>query len=94
MGEGDRQRHQLGRLAAREPEHHPLVARTELERRRGVVTHLERGVDALGDVGRLLLDGDERPAGQVVEAVVGPGVADVANGVADDGLEVDVRRTS
>ena len=57
-----------------------------------VVAHLERRVDAQRDVGRLLLDRDERAAGQVVEAVVGAGVADVADGVADDGLEVDVGR--
>ena len=90
MGQRDRQRHQLGRLAAGEAEHHPLVAGAQLERRRGVVADLERRVDALGDVGRLLLDRDERAAGQVVEAVVGAGVADVADGVADDRLEVDV----
>ena len=94
VGERDRQRHELGRLVAGEPEHHPLVAGAELERRRGVVAHLEGGVDALGDIGRLLLDRDERAARQVVEAVVGPGVADVADGVADDRLEVDVRSTS
>ena len=94
VGERDRQRHQLGRLAAGEAEHHPLVAGAELERRRGVVADLERRVDALGDVGRLLLDRDERAAGQVVEAVVGPRVADVADGVADDRLEVDVGRAS
>ena len=92
MGEGDRQRHELGRLAAGEAEHHPLVAGTELERGRRVVADLERRVDALRDVGGLLLDRHERAAGQVVEAVVGPRVADVADGVADDRLEVDVRR--
>ena len=90
MGQGDRQRHQLGGLAAGEPEHHPLVAGAELEGRSRVVANLERGVDALGDVRRLLLDRDQRPAGQVVEAVVGARVADVADGVADDRLEVDV----
>ena len=84
------QRHELGRLAAGEAEHHPLVAGTQLEGRGRVVADLERRVDALGDVGRLLLDRDERAAGQVVEAVVGAGVADVADGVADDRLEVDV----
>ena len=90
VGEGDRQRHQLGRLAAGEAEHHPLVAGAELERRRGVVADLERRVDALRDVGRLVLDRDERAAGLVVEAVVGARVADVADRVADDRLEVDV----
>ena len=50
VGERDRQRHQLGRLAAGEPEHHPLVAGPQLEGRRGVVADLQRGIDALGDV--------------------------------------------
>ena len=90
--EGDRQRHQLGRLAAGEAEHHPLVAGAQLVVRRLVVADLERLVDAHRDVGRLLLDRHERAAGQVVEAVVGAGVADVADGVADDRLEVDVGR--
>ena len=92
VGERDRQRHELRRLAAGEPEHHPLVAGAQLERGRRVVADLERRVHALGDVGRLLLDRHERAAGQVVEAVVGPRVADVADRVADDRLEVDVGR--
>ena len=91
VGEGDRQRHQLGRLAAGEPEHHPLVAGPELVDGRRVVADLERLVDAHRDVRRLLLDADQRAAGQVVEAVVGLRVADLADGVADDRLEVDVR---
>ena len=49
-------------------------------------------VDALRDVGRLLLDRDDVAAGQVVEAVVGLGVADVPRPVAHDRREVDVRR--
>jgi hypothetical protein len=88
--ERDRQRHQLRRLTAGEPEHHPLVPGAELERGCCVIADLERGVDALGDVGRLLLDRDQRAAGQVVEAVVGARVADFADGVADDSLDVDV----
>ena len=90
MGQRDRQRHELGRLAAGEPEHHPLVAGAKLERRGRVVADLERGIDALGDVRRLALDRHERAARLVVEAVVGARVADVADRVADDGLEVDV----
>ena len=90
--ERDRERHQLRRLAARKAEHHPLVARAELERRRGVAADLEGVVDALRDVGRLLLDRDQRPAREVVEAVVGARVADVADGLADDRLDVDVGR--
>ena len=50
VGERDRQRHQLRRLAAGEPEHHPLVAGAQLVRGRRVVADLERRVDALGDV--------------------------------------------
>ena len=85
------QRHELGRLAAGEAEHHPLVAGAELAAlRRRVVADLERRVDALRDVRRLALDRDQRAAGLVVEAVVGLRVADVADGVADDLLEVDV----
>ena len=81
MGEGDRQRHQLGRLAAGEPEHHALVARAQLV-----------AVDAHRDVRRLLLDADQDAAGLVVEAVVGPGIADAPHGLADDLLEVGVGR--
>ena len=50
VGQRDRQRHELGRLAAGEAEHHPLVAGAQLERRGRVVAHLERRIDALGDV--------------------------------------------
>jgi len=65
MGQRDRQRHQLRRLAQGKSDHHPLVAGTEL-------TTL---ADALGDVRRLLLDADQRAAGLVVEPVLGVGVA-------------------
>ena len=46
----DGHRHQLGRLAAGEPEHHPLVTGAKLERRCRVIADLERSVDALRDV--------------------------------------------
>ncbi len=90
MGQRDRQRHEFGRLAAGEAEHHPLVAGAQLERRGGIVADLERRVDTLRDIGRLLLDRDERAAGEVVEAVVGTRVADVPDRFADDRLEVHV----
>jgi hypothetical protein len=90
VGERDGQGHQLGGLAAGEPEHHPLVAGPQLEGWRGVVAHLERSVDALGDVRRLALNRHERPARLVIEAVVRPRVADVADRVTDDRLEIDV----
>ena len=48
--ERDRERHQLGRLAAGEAEHHPLVTGTELARAGRVVADLEGRVHALGDV--------------------------------------------
>ncbi len=75
----DRQRHQLGRLAAGVAEHQALVAGAP-------------GVDTHRDVRRLLVDrGDDR-AGLVVEAVLGAGVADVLDRLPDDRGEVDVRR--
>ena len=92
MGQGDRERHQLGRLPAREAEHHSLVAGAQLVGRCCVLAHLEGRVDAHGDVTRLLLDAHERAAGQVVEAVVGTGIADFPDGVPDHGLEVDIGR--
>ena len=79
--ERDRQRHQLRGLAAGEPEHHPLVAGAQLL----------GPVHALRDVAALLLDADDRAARLVVEPVLGLRVADVADGVADDVLELDVR---
>jgi hypothetical protein len=91
VGEGDRQRHQLRRLAAGEAEHHALVSGAELGTTPTVVPDLEGRVDALRDVGRLALHRDERAARLVVEAVLGLRVPDVPHGVADDGLEVDVR---
>ena len=88
--ERDRERHQLGRLAAREPEHHPLVAGA-LVVAVARAARLERLVDAALDVGALLVDRDERAARAVVEAVARVGVADLADRVADDVLELDVR---
>ena len=74
----DRQRHQLVGLGAGVAEHQALVAGAA-------------GVDALGDVGRLLVDGRQHGAGLVVEPVFRAGVADFLDGLADDLLEVDVR---
>src|SRR5712691_6131383 len=74
--ERDRQRHELGRFADGEAEHHSLVARPELHR---VVpfTRLDRLVDALRDLRRLLFDRGQHAAGAIVEAVVGVRVADI-----------------
>ena len=73
----DGHRHQLRSLIAGQPEHHPLVAGPA-------------GVDAAGDVGRLLLDGNQHRATVGVEPVAGVGVADTTNGLAGDGGVIEV----
>ena len=78
----------------RVPEHHPLVAGADTVERvvvAGVVLRLVRGVDALGDVGRLLVDRDDHAAGLGVEAVLGAVVADLADLRAHEPRDVDVR---
>jgi hypothetical protein len=47
-------------------------------------------VEALGNIGRLLLNGDKDVAGLVVEALIRAVVANVLDGAADDLLVVDV----
>ena len=92
--EHDRQRHQLGRLARRVAEHHPLVAGAELVERvvvTRVVLHLVRGVDALRDVRRLLVDRDDDAAGGRVEAPLGVRVADLLELRSRRSRDVDVR---
>ena len=77
--EHDRQRHQLFGLVAGEAEHQALVAGAA-------------GVDAHGDVRRLLVDGGDDRAGLVVEAVLGARVADALDRLADDAGQVGVGR--
>ena len=92
--EHDRQGHQLGRLDARVAEHHSLVAGAdEVERIvvRGILLHLVRAVDASGDVLRLLLDRGDDAARVGVEAELGARVADLADPVAREPRNVDVR---
>jgi hypothetical protein len=84
--ESDRQRHQLGRLARGVAEHHPLVARA------GRSGSVRGAIDALGDVGRLPVDGVDDRAGVRAEAQVGVDVADLADRLARDALDVDVGR--
>ena len=86
----DREGHELRRLTAGEPEHHPLVAGAELVDLDLLAADLEGGVHAERDVRRLLLDRDEGAARLVVEAVVRARVTDVADGLTNDLLEVDV----
>ncbi len=73
----DRQRHQLLGLAAGVAEHQPLVA--------GAAR-----VDAHRDVGRLAVDRRDHGAGLVVEAVLGAGVADGLDRLADDVRQLGV----
>ncbi|OIQ81510.1 hypothetical protein GALL_367270 [mine drainage metagenome] len=68
--------HQLGGFVAGVAEHQALVARPLVE----VV--VVRAVDALGDVGALLVVGDQHGAALVVDAEVGVVVADALEGVA------------
>ncbi len=86
MRQGDRQRHQLGRVVAGVAEHQALVAGADLLAL-GVVV-----VDALGDVGALLCRCETITAQVSAQMpIVVVGVADVANHVADDFCIVDDR---
>ena len=94
VGERDRERHQLVGLVARVAEHHALVARpgdVELIVVGGVMASLVGLVDALRDVGRLLVDRVDDRARIGAEAEVGVGVADLADRLARDVLDVHVR---
>src|SRR4029077_1659744 len=73
----DRHSHQLGSLIAGEAEHQSLVPGAA-------------GVNAHGDVVRLLFDGADDAASFGVEAVLGAGVADVADHFAGDIGEIHV----
>jgi hypothetical protein len=83
VGEEDGKREELGGLVGGISEHDTLVTSTELFESFFIV-------QTLGDVGRLLLNGNEYVAGLVVEALVGRVVANVLDGVADDLLVVEV----
>ena len=94
VGQIHRHRHERGRLVAGVAEHHALVARADALV--GValvqaVLGLPALVDALRDVGALVVDGVQHAAGVAVEAVLRAVVADVAQHLAHDGGHVDVR---
>ena len=74
--ERDRQRHELRRLVAGVAEHQALVARALVEVQAAAL------IDALRDIGRLRVVGDEHGTTLVVDAVVGVVVADALDGVA------------
>ena len=90
--EVDRHRHQRRGLVDRVAEHHALVARTDEVDRIDALTvlDLEGLVDALGDVGALLVHADQDAAGLAVEAVLRAVVADVLDDPAHDRGDVDV----
>jgi hypothetical protein len=77
VAEHDGQGHELLGLAAREAEHHALIAGALL-------------VDAHRDVLALLVQGDHHGAALGVEPHVARGVADLADGAADDIRDVDI----
>ncbi len=77
-------RHQFRGLVAGIAEHQALVARALVE------VEARAFVDALGDVGRLLVVGDQHRATLVVDAVFGVVVADPLDGVARDLNIIDV----
>ena len=88
----DRQRHQLVGLVRRVAEHHPLVAGADaVERVVVAVLRFVRRVDALRDVGRLLVERDHHAARVCVEAVLRARVADLADPLAHEARDVDVR---
>src|SRR6185436_5785863 len=74
----DRRGHELGRLVAREAEHHSLITGALLRVQPLALGH------ALADVGALLLERDLHAAGIPVEALGARVVPDVADDLADD----------
>jgi len=77
VGQRNRQRHQFGGLIAGVAEHHSLIASAA-------------GVDAHGDIARLLVDAGDYGAGVGVETVEGVVVADRLHDSADEVLKIDV----
>ena len=93
--ERDRERHELFGLVARVAEHHALITGAgdvELIVVGRVGARLVGLVDALGDVGRLLVDRVDHGARVGREAEIRVGVADLADRLARDLLDVHVRR--
>jgi len=80
----NRRRHQLRGFVAGVTEHQALVAGTHVQ------IQALAFVNALGDVGRLLVVGHQHCAGLVVEADVGAVVADALDGIARDLDVIDV----
>ena len=83
----DRRRHQLAGFVARVAEHQPLVARALLG---GLLALGLLGVHALGDVRGLLGDDDIHEHLVGMKHVVVVDIADLADGFAGDGHEVEL----
>ncbi len=83
MSKHDCKRHVFGRFVGGVAEHNTLIT--------GTVAFKGPVVEALGDIGGLLLDRDEDVAGLVVEAFRRVVIADVLDGIADDLLVIDLR---
>jgi len=83
VGEHEGEGHELGGLVGGIAEHDTLISGSG-------VLDLALNVDSLGDIGGLLLDGDEDVAGVVVESLLGVVVSDVVDGITDDPLVVEL----
>lgn len=70
VSKGNWERHQFRRFGTRHTEHHSLVTGTT-------------GINALGDVTRLFVDGDHNAACSAIDTNGGVVVADVFDGFAD-----------
>ena len=84
VGPEDGGGHEGGGLVAGKAEHHALVT--------GALVFGSGAQHALGDVGGLVVDGGDHGAGVGVEAHVGAGVADLADGLAHHVGQVGVAR--
>ena len=90
MGEVERYGHVVFGFVGGITEHHALVAGTLVFFRCLVGSLMVDAVDTTIDVVALLMDGTEDAAGVAVKLVFGLGVADILDGIAGDGLQVDV----
>src|SRR5699024_2821074 len=92
MGRVDRQRHQLGSVTRGVAEHQPLIAGTQpgVGLAVAAVALLPGGVDARGDVRGLRADRDLDAAGVRVEALLRGVVADLADHITHDAVDVAV----
>ena len=82
VGENNRERHQFRGFRSGISKHDTLIAGT-MALKRAVV-------ETLGDIGRLLFNGDEDVAGLVVETLLGVVVANLLDGLTDDLLVINL----